>query len=74
MAPDAWSDEQIWDLVAFIRRLPEFKFWHSATRAIAISFACTWFDNLLPEFVESVPPDQRAARFCPAGAGIRRFP
>lgn len=26
----------------FIRRLPEFKFWHSATRAIAISFACTW--------------------------------
>jgi hypothetical protein len=27
----------------FIRRLPEFKFWHSATRAIAISFACTWF-------------------------------
>lgn len=27
----------------FIRRLPEFKFWHSATRAIAIGFACTWF-------------------------------
>ncbi|KAL8723718.1 MAG: hypothetical protein Q9225_000013 [Loekoesia sp. 1 TL-2023] len=27
----------------FIRRLPEFKFWHSATRAIAISFICTWF-------------------------------
>lgn len=27
----------------FIRRLPEFKFWHSATRAIAISFVCTWF-------------------------------
>ena len=27
----------------FIRRLPEFKFWHSATRAIAISFFCTWF-------------------------------
>ncbi|KAI4189476.1 MAG: hypothetical protein L6R41_001438 [Letrouitia leprolyta] len=27
----------------FIRRLPEFKFWHSATRAIAISFLCTWF-------------------------------
>jgi hypothetical protein len=24
----------------FIRRLPEFKFWHSA---IAIGFACTWF-------------------------------
>ncbi|KAF8466412.1 retrieval of early ER protein Rer1 [Kalaharituber pfeilii] len=28
----------------FIRRLPEFKFWHSATRAITISFICTWFD------------------------------
>lgn len=27
----------------FIRRLPEFKFWESATRAIAIGFACTWF-------------------------------
>lgn len=26
----------------FIRRLPEFKFWHSATRAISIAFACTW--------------------------------
>ena len=28
----------------FIRRLPEFKFWHSATRAIGIGFACTWFE------------------------------
>lgn len=28
----------------FIRRLPEFKFWHSATRAVAISFACSWFE------------------------------
>jgi hypothetical protein len=27
----------------FIRRLPEFKFWHSATRAIAIGFLCSWF-------------------------------
>jgi hypothetical protein len=27
----------------FIRRLPEFKFWHAATRAIAIAFFCTWF-------------------------------
>lgn len=27
----------------FIRRLPEFKFWHSATRAISIGFVCTWF-------------------------------
>jgi len=28
----------------FIRRLPEFKFWHSATRATAIGFFCTWFE------------------------------
>ena len=28
----------------FIRRLPEFKFWHAATRAIAIGFVCTWFE------------------------------
>jgi len=27
----------------FIRRLPEFKFWYSATRAITIGFICTWF-------------------------------
>jgi hypothetical protein len=27
----------------FIRRLPEFKFWYWATRAVAISFVCTWF-------------------------------
>jgi hypothetical protein len=27
----------------FIRRLPEFKFWLSATRATAISFVCSWF-------------------------------
>ena len=27
----------------FIRRLPEFKFWYSATRAITIGFVCTWF-------------------------------
>ena len=27
----------------FIRRLPEFKFWYSATRAIVIGFVCTWF-------------------------------
>jgi hypothetical protein len=27
----------------FIRRLPEFKFWVSATRAITIAFFCSWF-------------------------------
>merc|ERR1712098_828141 len=28
----------------FIRRLPEFKFWYSATKATVIAFACTFFD------------------------------
>ncbi|OJD17053.1 hypothetical protein AJ78_02848 [Emergomyces pasteurianus Ep9510] len=28
----------------FIRRLPEFKFWHSATRAITIGFLCSWWE------------------------------
>lgn len=27
----------------FVRRLPEFKFWYSSTKAIAIAFVCTWF-------------------------------
>jgi len=27
----------------FIRRLPEFKFWYSATKATAIAFVCTFF-------------------------------
>lgn len=27
----------------FVRRLPEFKFWYSATKAVAIGFVCTWF-------------------------------
>jgi hypothetical protein len=27
----------------FIRRLPEFKFWYWATRAISLAFVCTWF-------------------------------
>ncbi|KAI9230510.1 MAG: retrieval of early ER protein Rer1 [Piptocephalis tieghemiana] len=35
----------------FIRRLPEFKFWHSATRAIIISMICTLFEFLdIPVF------------------------
>jgi len=28
----------------FIRRLPEFKFWYSATRAISIACVCCWFE------------------------------
>jgi len=28
----------------FIRRLPEFKFWYWATRAVTISFFCTFFE------------------------------
>lgn len=27
----------------FVRRLPEFKFWYSATKAIGIGFLCSWF-------------------------------
>ncbi len=27
----------------FVRRLPEFKFWYATTRAITISFVCSWF-------------------------------
>jgi hypothetical protein len=27
----------------FVRRLPEFKFWYSSTKAIVIAFVCTWF-------------------------------
>ncbi|OZJ04844.1 Protein RER1 [Bifiguratus adelaidae] len=34
------SDEEF---KPFIRRLPEFKFWHAATRAILISMFCTFF-------------------------------
>jgi hypothetical protein len=28
----------------FIRRLPEFKFWYSATKATVIAFLCTFFE------------------------------
>ncbi|XP_062889508.1 protein RER1 [Mobula hypostoma] len=28
----------------FIRRLPEFKFWHSATKGIIVAMVCTFFD------------------------------
>merc|ERR1712170_256941 len=28
----------------FIRRLPEFKFWYSATKATTIAFVCTFFE------------------------------
>lgn len=35
----------------FVRRLPEFKFWYSATKAIAVAFVCTWFQMFdLPVF------------------------
>jgi len=27
----------------FVRRLPEFKFWYSATKAVAIAFTASWF-------------------------------
>lgn len=35
----------------FVRRLPEFKFWYSTTKAIAIGFFCAWFEIFnLPVF------------------------
>jgi hypothetical protein len=35
----------------FVRRLPEFKFWHAATRAVLIGFCCSWFEMFnLPVF------------------------
>ncbi|TID25049.1 rer1 protein-like protein [Venturia nashicola] len=35
----------------FVRRLPEFKFWYSATKAISIGFVCSWFSMFdLPVF------------------------
>lgn len=35
----------------FVRRLPEFKFWYSTTKAIAIGFLCSWFEVFnLPVF------------------------
>jgi len=35
----------------FVRRLPEFKFWYSATKAVAIGFVCSWFSVFdLPVF------------------------
>ncbi|WEW59106.1 hypothetical protein PRK78_004575 [Emydomyces testavorans] len=40
--PSALPTKQDDEFRPFIRRLPEFKFWHSATRAIAIAFLCSW--------------------------------
>ena len=35
----------------FVRRLPEFKFWHSAARAIVIAIVCSFFTMFdLPVF------------------------
>jgi len=35
----------------FMRRLPEFKFWYSATKAVSIAMFCTFFDALnIPVF------------------------
>lgn len=35
----------------FVRRLPEFKFWYSTTKAISIGFVCSWFEVFnLPVF------------------------
>lgn len=42
-APPSLPTKQDDEFRPFIRRLPEFKFWHAATRAIAIGFVCSWF-------------------------------
>jgi hypothetical protein len=35
----------------FVRRLPEFKFWYSTTKAVTIGFLCSWFQMFdLPVF------------------------
>ena len=35
----------------FVRRLPEFKFWHAATRAVTLAFCCSWSEIFnLPVF------------------------
>jgi hypothetical protein len=35
----------------FVRRLPEFKFWYSTTKAITTGFVCSWFEIFnLPVF------------------------
>ena len=35
----------------FVRRLPEFKFWYSSTKAVFIAFVCSWFQAFdLPVF------------------------
>jgi hypothetical protein len=34
----------------FVRRLPEFKFWYSTTKAIAIGFFCSWFEIFVRNF------------------------
>lgn len=35
----------------FVRRLPEFKFWYSATKAVCLAFLCSWSEIFnLPVF------------------------
>ncbi|KAL9624403.1 MAG: hypothetical protein Q9160_001365 [Pyrenula sp. 1 TL-2023] len=48
---DSLPTKQDEEFRPFIRRLPEFKFWHAATRMILISFVCSWFEIFnLPVF------------------------
>merc|ERR1711892_1375343 len=42
--PDMLPTNQNEEFRPFIRRLPEFKFWYSATKATAIAFFCTFFE------------------------------
>merc|ERR1712013_434832 len=42
--PDMLPTSQNEEFRPFIRRLPEFKFWYSATKATAIASFCTFFE------------------------------
>jgi len=42
--PDTLPTSQNEEFRPFIRRLPEFKFWYSATKATAIAFFCTFWE------------------------------
>ena len=42
--PDVLPTKQNEEFRPFIRRLPEFKFWYSATKATVIGFFCTFFE------------------------------
>ncbi|KAK3049377.1 hypothetical protein LTR09_009296 [Extremus antarcticus] len=49
--PSALPTKNDQEFKPFVRRLPEFKFWHAATRAVTIAFLCCWSEIFnLPVF------------------------